>query len=190
MNDFVTGAPDDRLPTLVRTRTGYRVYDPALIAGTDYVVDDAGDLVYTKLPAGAMTGTAVVAAAVVALTVGENSWSWSALAFLVCLPVALGLAIGVLSVIHAVTDPVRAYRARTGHTRFARDIAATDPASWQLCARAERLAATPSWQAGRIDPTRTLGVLLWTAVAGGEAWAADALTQLAEPATGPDLTSV
>ena len=75
MNDFVAGAPADRLPTLVRTRAGYRVYDPALIAGTDYVVDDAGDLVYTKLPAGAMTGTAVVAAAVVALTVGENSCS-------------------------------------------------------------------------------------------------------------------
>ncbi|MEJ8281246.1 hypothetical protein [Pseudonocardia spirodelae] len=190
MNDFVTGAPADRLPTLVRTRTGYRVFDPALVAGTPYVVDDAGDLVYTRLPAGAMTASAVVVSAVVAITVGDNSWTWSALTFLVCLPVSVAVAILVLSVIHAVTDPVRAYRARFGHTRFARDVSESHPASFQLCARAERLAATPSWQAGRIDPTRTLGGLLWTAVAGGEAWAAEALTSLAEPATGPDLTSV
>src|SRR5689334_1643757 len=34
--DFVKQAPTDRLPTLVRTRSGYRVFDPALIAGTHY----------------------------------------------------------------------------------------------------------------------------------------------------------
>ena len=190
MNDVPTGASTDRLPTLVRTRAGYRVHDPALIGGTRYVIDDAGDLVYTRLPAGAMTGTAVVAAAVVAVTVGHDSWSWSVLVFLVALTTAFGAAIAVLSAIHAVTDPVRTYRQRFGHTRFAVDVTDRSSAAWQLCARAERLAASRSWQAGRIDPTRTLGGLLWTAVGCGEDWAAQALHDLAEPATGPDLTAV
>lgn len=190
MTDFTTGAPTHRLPTLVRTRRGYRIYDPALVNGTAYVIDDAGDLVYTKLPAGVMTASAVIGSAVVALVAGEDRWGWSLVLFLVCVPIAFTVAILVLSAIHAATDPVRAYRARFGHTRFTFDVHDRESPSWQLCARAERLAASPSWQAGRIDPTRTLGGLLWTAVAGGEAWAADALTGLAEPATGPDLTAV
>lgn len=190
MTDFTTGAPTHRLPTLVRTRRGYRIFDPALVNGTAYVIDDAGDLVYTRLPAGVMTATAVLGSALVALLAGHNSWAWSAGLFLVSLPVAFALAILVLSAIHAATDPVRAYRARFGHTRFAFDVHDRESPSWQLCARAERLAASPSWQAGRVDPTRTLGGLLWTAVADGEAWAAEALQSLTEPATGPDLTSV
>lgn len=190
MNDFSTGAPTHRLPTLIRTRRGYRIHDPALVNGTSYVIDDAGDLVYTRLPAGAMTASAILGSAVVAVVAGHNSWAWSGIAFLVCLPVAFVAAILVLSVIHAVTDPVRAYRARFGHDRFAFDVHDRDSPSWRLCVRAERLAASPSWQAGRIDPTRTLGGLLWTAVAGGESWAAEALGGLTEPATGPDLTAV
>ncbi|MBC3190687.1 hypothetical protein H7X46_06380 [Pseudonocardia sp. C8] len=190
MNDVTTGARTDRLPTLVRTKHGYRVYDPALIAGTRYVIDDAGDLVYTRLPAGLMTGTAVLTSAVVAVTVGDNLWGWSLLIFLGTLALAFTAAVAVLSVIHAVTDPVRAYRRRFGHARFAVDVTDRSSAAGQLCARAERLAASRSWQSGRIDPTRTLGGLLWTAVAGGEEWAAEAVQSLTEPATGPDLTWV
>ena len=190
MTDTPTGAPTDRLPTLVRTRHGYRVHDPALVAGTSYVIDDAGDLVWTRVPAGAMTAGAVITSLLVAVTTGDNSWSWSMLTFLVALPVSFAAAIAVLSVVHAVTDPVRAYRARFGHSRFAVDVTDRGSARWQLCVRAERLAASRSWQAGRIDPTRTLGGLLWTAVGGGEEWAAQALHSLTEPATGPDLTSV
>lgn len=190
MTDFSTGAPTHRLPTLVRTRLGYRIHDPALLNDTAYVIDDEGDLVYTRLPAGTMTASAVLGSALVALIGGENSWAWSGTMFLVCLPVAFALAILVLAVIHAATDPVRAYRARFGHSRYTFDVHDRDSPSWQLCVRAERLAASPSWQAGRVDPTRTLGGLLWTAVAGGEQWAADALQNLAEPATGPDLTAV
>ncbi|MEQ3554065.1 hypothetical protein WIS52_26650 [Pseudonocardia nematodicida] len=190
MNDFVTGAPTERLPTLIRTRRGYRVHDPALLADTSYVIDDKGDLVYTKLPAGAMTATAILGSVAVALTVGDNSWGWSIAVLVLTLPVALAAVLGVLSAIHAVTDPVRAYRRRFGHDRFARDVTDRTSADWALCARAERIAASPSWQAGRIDPTRTLGGLLWTAVAGAETWAADALRAIDQPRTGPDLTSV
>ena len=190
MNDFATGAPTDRLPTLVRTADGYRVHDPALVAGTRYVIDDAGDLVYTRVPAGAMTSTAFLGAVVTAVTVGHDSWGWSVLVFLVALPVAFATAIALLSVVHAATDPVRGYRRRFGHSRFAVDVTDRSSPAWRLCARAERLAATSSWQTGRIDPTRTLGGLLWTAVGGDEAWAAEALHALAEPATGPDLTAV
>lgn len=190
MTDTRTGASIDRLPTLVRTRNGYRVHDPALLAGTSYVIDDAGDLVWTRVPAGAMTAGAVITSLVVAVTTGDNSWTWSVLTFLVALPVSFAAAIAVLSVVHAVTDPVRAYRARFGHARFAVDVTDRASTEWQLCSRAERLAASRSWQAGRIDPTRTLGGLLWTAVGSGEAWAGQALHSLAEPATGPDLTAV
>ncbi|MBN9735320.1 MULTISPECIES: hypothetical protein [unclassified Pseudonocardia] len=190
MNDFTTGAPTDRLPTLVRTRRGYRVHDPALLQGTSYVIDDAGDLVYTKVPAGVMTASAFLAATVTAVTVGAHSWTLAMLVFVIGLPVAFAAAAALLSLVHAATDPVRRYRARFGNTRFALDVTDRSSADWQLCARAERLAASRSWQAGRIDPTRTLGGLLWTAVGGGETWAAGALTTLAEPATGPDLTSV
>lgn len=190
MNDVTTGGPTDRLPTLLRTRRGFRVHDPALLQGTAYVIDDAGDLVYTRVPAGVMTASAFLAAAVTAVTVGQDSWGWSVLVFVIALPIAFTAAAVVLSVIHAVTDPVRRYRTRFGHTRYAVDVTDRTSPDWQLCVRAERLAASPSWQAGRIDPTRTLGGLLWTAVGGGEAWAAEALAVLDEPATGPDLTAV
>ncbi|MBP2370319.1 hypothetical protein [Pseudonocardia parietis] len=190
MTDVTTGTSTGRLPTLVHTTRGYRVHDPALIADTSYVIDDAGDLVYTRLPAGAMTATAVLGAAVTAITVGNGSWGWVLVVFLLAVIVACAVAIAVLSVIHAVTDPVRAYRGRFGHTRFAVDVTDPSSATWQLCARAERLAASRSWQAGRVDPGRTLGGLLWAAVGTGEEWAAEAVLALAEPATGPDLTSV
>ncbi|WP_141287041.1 hypothetical protein, partial [Pseudonocardia saturnea] len=142
MADTPTGAFTDRLPTLVRTRDGYRVHDPALVADTSYVIDDAGDLVFTRVPAGAMTGGAVITSLVVAVTTGDDSWTWSMLTFLIALPVSFAAAIAVLSVIHAVTDPVRAYRARFGHTRFAVDVTERGSAEWRLCAMAERLAAS------------------------------------------------
>ncbi|WP_156819639.1 hypothetical protein [Pseudonocardia sp. HH130630-07] len=166
------------------------MHDPALLQDTSYVIDDAGDLVYTRLPAGALTATAVLTSVVAAVTVGAQSWAWLVLVLAVALPVTFAGAVGVLSMIHAVTDPVRRYRARFGHGRFAVEVTDRESVEWRLCARAERVAASPSWQAGRIDPTRTLGGLLWTAVGAQEIWAIDALAVLDEPATGPDLTAV
>lgn len=190
MNDFVTGSPADRLPTLVRTPSGYRVHDPELVAGTHYVIDEQGDLVYTRLPAGSIVATVVVGSAVIAIWTGDDSWAWSALTFLLALPTGFALAAALLGLIHVTTNPVRHYRAAHGHGRYAIDV--TDPGStaWALCRRAERLAATPSWVSGRIDPTRTLGSLLWTAVGERQEWAAESLNRLVEPATGPDLQSV
>ncbi|MFP5022827.1 hypothetical protein [Pseudonocardia phyllosphaerae] len=195
MNDITTGAPTHRLPSLVRTRSGYRVFDPSLVSGTSYVVDDAGDLVYTRLPAGAMTVTGIAGSAVVAVVLGGDSWMRTATIFLAGLPAFFVLAVALLSVIHLMTDPVRAYQRRTGHRTFAVDVTDRDSVSWALCRRAERLAATRSWQSGRVDPQRTLGVLLWNAVSGGDGsgdggGAVEALTSLDEPATGPGLTAV
>lgn len=190
MNDFTTGAPADRLPNLVRIPAGYRVHDPELIAGTRYTIDDEGDLVYTGLPAGSIIGTVVLGSAATALWAGDDSWAWTGLTFLLALPVGFALAGALLAVIHTATDPVRRYRARHGHGRYAVDVTDRDSAAWLLCGRAERLAASRSWASGRIDPTRALGSLLWTAVGTGEEWAAESLNRLTEPATGPDLQNV
>ncbi|MDN5920332.1 MAG: hypothetical protein L0I76_35415 [Pseudonocardia sp.] len=190
MNDFVTGAPADRLPILVRTPSGYRVHDPALVAGTHYVIDERGDLVYTGLPAGSIVASVVLGSAAVGIWVGDNSWAWSALTFLLALPTGFALAAALLGLIHTTTSPGRRYRALYGHGRFAIDVTDRTSTAWTLCRRAERLAATPSWVSGRIDPARTLGGLLWSAVAEEQAWAADSLNRLVEPATGPDLQSV
>ncbi|RZT84570.1 hypothetical protein EV383_1417 [Pseudonocardia sediminis] len=190
MNDFVIGAPADRLPTLVRTPSGYRVHDPQLIAGTHYAIDEQGDLVYTRLPAGSIVATVVLGSAVAGLWIGGDSWAWFALTFLLALPTGFALAAGLLGLIHVSTNPVRRYRAVHGHGRYAIDVTDRESGAWALCRRAERLAATPSWVSGRVDPTRTLGSLLWTAVADEQSWAAESLNQLVEPATGPDLQSV
>ncbi|MBW0103150.1 hypothetical protein [Pseudonocardia sp. KRD291] len=190
MNDFVTGSPADRLPTLVRTPSGYRVHDPALVVGTHYAIDEQGDLIYTRLPAGSIVATVFVGSAVVALWAGDDSWAWSALTFLLAVPTGFALAAALLGLIHVTTNPVRRYRERNGHARYAVDVTDRESTAWALCRRAERLAATPSWVSGRIDPTRTLGSLLWSAVGEGQEWAAESLNRLVEPATGPDLQSV
>ncbi len=190
MNDFVTGAPADRLPTLVRTLSGYRVHDPELLSGTHYVIDEQGDLVYTGLPAGSIVATVVVGSAVTGVWVGGDSWAWSALTFLLALPSGFALAAALLAVIHAGTNPVRRYRARHGHGRYAVDVTDRGSVAWALCRRAERLAASPSWVSGRVDPSRTLGSLLWAAVAQEQQWAEDALNRLVEPVTGPGLQAV
>lgn len=190
MNDFTTGAPADRLPNLIRTRTGYRIYDPELVAGTNYVIDDEGDLVYTRLPAGSVTATVVLGSMVAAVWIGDDSWAWTGLTFLLALPVGFALAAALLAVIHTSTNPARAYRAAHGDAAYAVEVTDRDSAGWALCARAERLAASRSWISGRVDPTRTLGSLLWTAVGTRQEWAAESLNQLTEPATGPDLQSV
>lgn len=190
MNDFVSDTPADRLPTLVRTPSGYRVHDPELVAGTHYVIDEQGDLVYARLPAGSVVATVVVGSAVTGLWVGGDSWAWSTLTFLLALPTGFALAAALLALIHASTNPVRRYRLRQGHTRYAIDVTDRGSTAWALCRRAERVAATPSWVSGRIDPGRTLGSLLWSAVADEQPCATDSLNRLAEPVTGPDLQAV
>lgn len=187
MNDFTTGAPADRLPTLVRTPAGYRVHDPELVANTHYAIDDHGDLVYTRLPAGSIVATVVFGSAVVGIWAGDDSWAWTGLTFLLALPTGFALAAALLALIHATTNPARRYRARHGHGRFAVDVTDRESPAWILCRRAEHVAATPSWVSGRVDPTRTLGSLLWAAVGERQEWAADSLNRLSEPATGPDL---
>lgn len=190
MNDFVSDAPADRLPTLVRAPSGYRVHDPDLVAGTHYAIDEQGDLVYTRLPAGSTVASVVVGSAVAGLWVGGDSWAWSALTFLLALPTGFALAAALLALIHTSTNPVRRYRVRHGHARYAIEVTDRGSTAWALCRRAERLAATPSWVSGRIDPGRTLGPLLWAAVADEQAWATDSLNRLADPVTGPDLQAV
>lgn len=190
MNDITTGTPGDRLPTLIRTAGGYRVYDPALVAGTHYAIDDHGDLVYTRLPAGAATSSVVVGSVIVALWVGDDSWLWTGAAFLVALPVGFALAMALLALVHAATNPARAYRRRTGRSAFAVEVADRGSDDGLLCRRAERLAASPSWTSKRIDPQRRLGTLLWRAVGEGDPDAVEELTAMTEPATGGDLQSV
>lgn len=190
MNDFTTGAPGDRLPNLIRTTGGYRVYDPALVAGTHYAIDDQGDLVYTRLPAGAATGTVVVGSVIVALVIGDDSWLWTGVAFLAAVSIGFALAMTLLALVHVTTNPARAYRRRTGRAAFAVEVADPGSADGQLCRRAERLAASPSWTSRRVDPDRRLETLLWRAVGEGDQDAALDLTAMTEPATGPDLQSV
>ena len=137
-----------------------------------------------------MSASVFLGAAVVALTLSNDDWGRMLLLFLIAVLVGCGIAIAVLSLIHVLTDPVRSYRHRFGHAEFSVDVTDRSSADWQLCARAERLGASRSWQRGRIDPARTLGGLLWAAVGDGEDGAAQALLALAEPATGPDLTAV
>lgn len=190
MNDITTGAPGDRLPNLITTAGGYRVYDPALVAGTHYAVDDHGDLVYTRLPAGAATGTVAIGSVTVALVVGDDSWLWTGVTFLVALPTGFALAMALLALVHLATNPARAYRRRTGRAAYAVEVADPSSPDGQLCRRAERLAASPSWTSKRVDPQRRLETLLWRAVGEGDPDAAEELTSLTEPATGPDLQSV
>lgn len=190
MNDVTTGASGDRLPNLIRPAGGYRVYDPALVAGTHYAIDDHGDLVYTRLPAGAATGTVVVGSVVAALWIGDDSWLWTGVAFLIALAVGFALATTLLALVNLATNPARAYRARTGRAAFAVEVADRSSADGQLCRRAERLAASPSWASGRVDPERRLETLLWRAVGEGDESARHELTGMTEPATGPDLQSV
>jgi hypothetical protein len=186
MNDITTGASGDRLPNLIRTRAGYRVYDPALVAGTHYAIDDHGDLVYTRLPAGATTGTVVVGSLIVALWIGDDSWLWTGVAFLVAVSAGFALAMGLLALVHLATNPARRYRQRTGRAVFAVEVADRDSDDGRLCRRAERLAVSPSWTSGRVDRDRRLETLLWRAVGEGDPAAVDELTALTDPATGPD----
>ncbi len=193
MNDFTAGASGDRLPNLIRTTGGYRVYDPALVAGTHYAIDDHGDLVYTRLPAGAATGTVVVGSVIIALWIGDDSWLWTGVAFLAALPIGFALAMALLALVHLATNPARAYRRRTGRGAFAVEVA--DPSSelGMLCRRAERLRATPSWASRRVDPQRRMETLLWRAVGEGDQDAVEELVALTEPApecSGPDRHSV
>ena len=190
MNDFTTGASSDRLPTLIRTTGGYRVYDPALVAGTHYAIDDRGDLVYTRLPAGAGIGTIVIGSVIAALWVGDDSWLWTGVAFLAALSIGAALAMALLALVHLTTNPARAYRQRTGRGAFAVEVAGRCSEDGHLCRRAERLAASPSWTSGRVDPGRRLETLLWRAVGEGDADAVAELTAMTEPATGPDLQNV
>jgi hypothetical protein len=183
MNDFTTGAPGDRLPNLIRTTGGYRVYDPALVAGTHYAIDDHGDLVYTRLPAGAATGTVVIGSVIVALVVGDDSWLWTGVAFLAALPTGFALAMALLALVHVTTNPARAYRRRTGRGAFAVEVDDRGSTDGQLCLRAERFATSPSWTSGRVDPERRLETLLWRAVGEGDPGAVDELTAMTEPAS-------
>lgn len=183
MNDITTNGPGDRLPNLIRTRAGYRVHDPALVAGTHYAIDDHGDLVYTRLPAGAATGTVVVGSVIAALWIGDDSWVWTGAAFLVALCIGFALAMGLIAFVHITTNPARRYRRRTGRAAFAVEVADRASDDGRLCRRAERLAASPSWRSGRVDPERRLETLLWRAVGEGDPAAVEGLTTM----TGPDM---
>jgi hypothetical protein len=185
MNEFVKGAPADRLPTLVRTTQGYRVFDPALVAGSHYQIDEHGTLVYTRLPEGSVALTVLVLAAVAALSLGDD---WLSIGgwMIAGLVVATALAGVALSLVHAVSSPERRYRRLYGDASFARDVVERGTQAWRLCEQAERLAATRSWITGAVDSSRSLPTLLWAGVAGEDA-AAEAVDRLVNPTTGPPL---
>jgi hypothetical protein len=164
-----SGSPEHRLPTLVRTRAGYRVFDPELVAGTRYQIDDSGTLVWTRLPAGSVALSVLAAGAATALLLG-GGWLLSLLWFAAGVVVAAGLAGLGLSLVHVVNSPERRYRNRTGGAPYATDVTDRGSRPWQLCEQAERLAASRSWMAGRVDRERRLPALLWAGVQGsGEA---------------------
>lgn len=185
MNEFVKGAPADRLPTLVRTTQGYRVFDPALVAGSHYQIDEHGTLVYTRLPAGSVALTVLVLAAVAALSLGDD---WLSIAGWMVAGLVVGTALAgvALSLVHAVSSPERRYRRLHGDVPYARDVVERGSQAWRLCEQAERLAATRSWIAGAVDSSRSLPTLLWAGVAGEDA-AAEAVDRLVNPTTGPPL---
>lgn len=184
-SSFPGPAPADRLPTLIRTRAGYRVFDPALVRGTHYQIDDSGTLVWTRLPAGSVALAVLVAGAATAVLLGDG-WLLGALWFVVGVVSAAGLAGLGLSLVHLIDSPERRYRLRTGGAPFATDVTDRGSRPWQLCEQAERLAATRSWVAGRVDRERRLPDLLWAGVQGsGEA--ASEICRLVDPSTGPSL---
>jgi hypothetical protein len=175
--DFRRSQPSDRLPTLIRTRAGYRVFDPALVAGTRYVIDDSGTLVWTRLPAGS-TALAVLAGGVGTALLLADGWVLGLLWFLAGVVGAAGLAGLGLTLVHAVSGPERRYRLRTGGAPYAADVTDRGSRPWELCEQAERLAATRSWVAGGVDRERRLPDLLWVGVQ-GSAEAADEIARLA-----------
>jgi hypothetical protein len=183
--EFHRQQPVDRLPTLIRTRHGYRVFDPALVAGTRYVIDDSGTLVWTRLPAGT-TALAVLAAGVATAVLLADGWVLALLWFLAGVVAAAGLAGVGLTLVHAATSPERRYRLRTGGAPYATDVTDRGSRPWELCEQAERLAATRSWVAGRVDRQRRLPDLLWAGVQGsGEA--TEEISRLVNPPSRPQL---
>ncbi|WP_433506649.1 hypothetical protein ACQP04_09285 [Pseudonocardia halophobica] len=183
--DFVKQAPADRLPTLVRTRSGYRVFDPALIAGTHYQIDDTGTLVWTRLPAGSTALAVLAVGAVSGLLLGDG-WLLTLLWAAVGVLVGTGFAGLALTLVHTIDSPERRYRHRTCGAPFSQDVTDRGSRAWELCVQAERLAATRSWVAGRVDRERQLPELLWAGVL-GSGWAAEEIGRMANPSTGPDL---
>ncbi|SDF64075.1 hypothetical protein [Pseudonocardia oroxyli] len=183
--DFRRQTPVDRLPTLIRTRHGYRVFDPALIAGTRYVIDDDGTLVWTRLPAGT-TALAVLAAGAATALLLADGWLLGLLWFLAGVVAATGLAGLGLTLVHAVSGPERGYRRRTGGAPHFTDVTDRGSRPWALCEQAERLAATRSWVTGRVDRQRRLPELLWAGVQGSGDAAAE-IGRLADPPSRPEL---
>ncbi|MGD9985955.1 hypothetical protein [Pseudonocardia sp.] len=177
------------LQSLVRTRRGFVVFDPRIVEGTHYSIDDHGALVHDRVPAGATLGLVVAAGAAGALFLGEGWWrlAWLATGLLV----GAVLAALLLGIVHLVDSPERRYRRLTGSRRFSRTVTdTTDPSTWQLCVLGSRVADSRAWRTGLIDPDRLLGPLLWSAVSdGGSAGTVrDTLTELADVATELDAT--
>ncbi|GEL25363.1 hypothetical protein PSU4_43170 [Pseudonocardia sulfidoxydans NBRC 16205] len=177
------------LQTLVRTRRGFVVFDPRIVEGTHYSIDDHGALVHDRVPAGATLGVVVAAGAAGALFLGDGWWK---LAWLVAgLLVGAVLAALLLAIVDLVDSPERRYRKLTGSRRFSRNVTdTTDPSTWQLCVLGSRVADSRAWRTGLIDPDRLLGPLLWSAVSGDDSGETvrDTLTELADVATELDAT--
>lgn len=167
------------LQTLVRTRQGFVVFDPRVVAGTCYSIDDRGTLVSDRVPAGAtlavVAGTGVVAAALLG-----SGW-WRLAWLLAGLAAGVVLAALLLGLLYLVDSPERRYRRLTGSTVFSAEVTSTaDPLTWQLCVLGRRTADTSAWRSGMLDPDRLLGPLLWAAVGGlGGGFAADAQRMVA-----------
>ncbi|GAY09776.1 hypothetical protein [Pseudonocardia sp. N23] len=180
------------LQTLVRTRRGFVVFDPRIVDGTHYSIDDHGTLVHDRVPAGATLGVVVAAGVAGATFVGDGWWrlAWLGVGLLA----GAVLAALLLGVVHLVDSPERRYRKLTGSRRFSRSVTdTTDPSTWRLCVLGSRVAESRAWRSGLIDPDRLLGPLLWSGLSEGpgserDRAVRDTLTELAEVATELDAT--
>ncbi|WP_214369517.1 hypothetical protein [Pseudonocardia sp. H11422] len=199
MKEFVKSAPALRLPTLIRIADGYRVFDPELVEGTQYSIDDRGTLLYNRLPAGTTILVVLACAVAMAVTLGGGGWGWMALWFVLGIPAGVVVAGMLIGGIHLVNSPERRYRQRTGSAEFSIDVRDRDSAAWRLCETAEAIAATRAWSSGAIDRQRSVPTMLWSAVrrlrdeeAGGDDPGAveGALAEIAAAAAERDRSSV
>ncbi|MFC5061072.1 hypothetical protein [Actinomycetospora atypica] len=145
------------LPQLVATPTGYRVFDPDVVAARGDLDESRGRLVVQHGSAADVIALLGVVAAGVGASwalgggiVGHVLW------FVAGVVVAAG---GWIAVRH--DDPRRTYRET--HCGAGPSVDVTDPTVLEICGLAERLAGTRAWGGALVDPDRRLAAVVWGA---------------------------
>ncbi|QRP47838.1 hypothetical protein [Amycolatopsis sp. FDAARGOS 1241] len=161
----MTAAPGSEvtaLPSLIRTDSGYRIFNPRLLAD-GYALTPAGSLVHRH--DGWFAGLAVVVfvAPTVALPVLlADGGAWSIALWLV-LGVLGGLALAGAEAALCPGDALARHRKRTTEEA---ELAVTreHKQASRLCALGERIAKSAAWRTGAFDGERRLERLVWGAV--------------------------